>query len=42
MPRRLCLLVADYYNQLVLRFDAEDGTFIDEIVPPSAELAFPV
>ena len=23
-------------------FDAEDGTLIDEIVPPSAELAFPV
>ena len=42
MPRRLCLLVADRYTHSILRFDAEDDTFIDEFVPPSAELAFPM
>lgn len=42
MPRRLCLLVADHVNESVLRFDAGNGTFIDEFVPPSADLGFPV
>ena len=42
MPRRLCLLVADHYTHSILRFDAGDDTFIDEFVPPSAELAFPM
>ena len=42
MPRPLCLLVADRYTHSILRFDAEDDTFIDEFVPPSAELAFPM
>ena len=32
MPRRLCLLVADRYTHSILRFDAEDDTFIDEFV----------
>ena len=41
MPRRLCLLVSDYSHQSLLRFDAGIGTFIDEFVPPSAELSFP-
>jgi sugar lactone lactonase YvrE len=42
MPRRLCLLVTDHYNQSVLRFDAGTGTFVDEFIPPSTDLAFPV
>ena len=41
MPRRLCLLVTDYYHQSILRFDAGIGTFIDEFVPPKAELSLP-